>query len=215
MRTAIMAAAWLVLAVSPAQGTSIIDPWVEILRAPAEPASIFCMPSGGGRAFAQAVADGGWAIDATLEIRLWTDAPGWGEPIPNFPREDIWLQCSDFGLVPCPGTGGFIPDSDTDAEGRTAWTQPLAAGGACSPDSSGKLSIYVVGAFAGGQPDGLSIYANSADLNGDGIMNLTDIGLFVSDLTGMYSYRSDFNWDGTINLVDVGWLATALGSQCP
>lgn len=56
-----------------------------------------------------------------------------------------------------------------------------------------------------------------ADLNGDGSVNLPDVGLFASDyFSSVYVARSDFNNDGALGLADVHLLATALGTTgCP
>ena len=53
---------------------------------------------------------------------------------------------------------------------------------------------------------------NSADLDGNGVANLTDIAAFTQILFGAYDYSADFLWDGVINLSDgCSWLrATAL-----
>ena len=57
---------------------------------------------------------------------------------------------------------------------------------------------------------------NSPDINGDLIVNLTDISLFAVDFFGaVYMYRSDFNYDGAINLTDLAMLAPTIGVPCP
>jgi hypothetical protein len=62
---------------------------------------------------------------------------------------------------------------------------------------------------------GMDIQFNSADIDGNLIVNLSDVGTFAIDYNGAYNYRSDFRWDGMINLADVGNLASALGAACP
>ena len=48
----------------------------------------------------------------------------------------------------------------------------------------------------------------SCDINGDGVFNLADIGLFgVLFFSGTYQARIDFNCDGVINLADLSILA--------
>ncbi len=56
---------------------------------------------------------------------------------------------------------------------------------------------------------------NSPDMNGDGSVNLADMGMFSTDFYGEYHFRSDFFRDGAINLSDVGQLATSFGANCP
>lgn len=47
-----------------------------------------------------------------------------------------------------------------------------------------------------------------ADINGDGVVNLADIGLFASlIISPVYDPRVDLNCDGVVNLVDVGLFA--------
>lgn len=188
------------------------EPWVEVVRQAAQPASLFCVPDGSGPPFADADAYGGASVDATLEIILFNDQPGWGSPVAGYPAEDIWLLAWPGNLAPC--QGGTIPDADTDADGRTFWAQPLRTGGWCDPDAGEVLQIWANGTPAQGVPP-LNIRFNSADLNGDGDTNLTDAGMFATDLFAGYAYRSDFVWDGTINLSDVGRMAAALGRSCP
>jgi hypothetical protein len=188
------------------------SPWIEVLHRADQPASLFCAPSGQGWTFAGAMAWGGARTDATLEVVLWSDEPGWGDPVPFFPAEDMWLASLAGGLTPC--AGGTVADADTDAAGRTTWAAPLRTGGQADPDAGDDLRIMVNGEWAHGAPD-LRLRLNSADLNGDGTVNLTDVSRFVDDLHGNYDYRSDFRWDGVINISDVGIMTAVLGSQCP
>lgn len=209
---ALAAGAWLAAAGTDARGASVPpQPSVEITRSAGQPVSLFSTPAGGGNAFAQAFAFGGAIVDATLEIVLWPDAPGFGDPIAGFPAQDIWLEGMAGTLVPC--GGGTCPDQDTDAEGRTRWAQPLRTGGYAETGTFGPVWILVNGdAIAGGA---LDLRLNSADLNGDGFVNLGDGGLFTQDLYLGYAYRSDFVWDGVINVSDAGLMAQALGAHCP
>ena len=49
----------------------------------------------------------------------------------------------------------------------------------------------------------------SCDINGDGVINLADIGIFAQlFFAGGYQARIDFNCDGVINLADIGIFAT-------
>lgn len=82
------------------------------------------------------------------------------------------------------------------------------AGGWCT-----QALVKVQGVQISGAP--LPLAMNSPDINGDGIANLADIGIFVADLVGVYHWRSDFNGDGTINLADVGFMAMGVGSAYP
>ena len=52
--------------------------------------------------------------------------------------------------------------------------------------------------------------AAGCDINNDGVVNLSDIGIFAQDYYGVYNPRSDLNGDGIINLSDLGILAQCL-----
>ena len=84
--------------------------------------------------------------------------------------------------------------------------------------SEGPLWLYLNGNRAT-DPDQfehppLNMRFNSADISGDGTVNLTDIALFATDFYGQYHYRSDFYWDGNLNLSDLGLLASSMGVEC-
>jgi hypothetical protein len=65
-------------------------------------------------------------------------------------------------------------------------------------------------------PMPLNVSFNSPDINGDLVVNLSDIAFFASDFFSPgYNYRSDFNYDQVINLQDVAMLAGAVGAFCP
>mgnify|MGYP002395752203 CR=1 FL=1 len=50
-----------------------------------------------------------------------------------------------------------------------------------------------------------------ADINGDGVVNLADIGLFASlFFSPTYDPRVDLDCDGVISLADIGLFAQAL-----
>ena len=169
-----------------------------------EATSVYCLPNGGGRAFTAAFLPGGGAADATVTLIL---VNGLGAAIADFPFQDMWLESQDAGMVPCGGNA--VANANTDVNGQTFWTNPLFAGG----QSSALCDVMVNGdPVAGG---GLSISFNSADINGDGVVNLSDGGFFTVDLFGAYSYRSDFNFDNTINVSDAGFMANGLGAACP
>ena len=56
---------------------------------------------------------------------------------------------------------------------------------------------------------------NSPDINGDLLVNLTDVQTFTADYYGGYLFRSDFHRDGIVNLSDLAPLAYAIGAACP
>lgn len=166
-------------------------------------AVMFNIPNGGGSAFTGA-RDAGGLVDATVTLTL---IDGLGDPIANFPAEDLWLESVDGGMAFC--TGGTTADLNTDVAGQTQWVTPLAAGGS----SQALTAVMVSGAAL--TSGNLPISHNSADISGDGIVNLTDVPLFVNDFYGSYNFRSDFSYDTVINLSDVVKMGTAIGASCP
>ena len=170
-----------------------------------ETLSLFNLPNGGGRAFDAAFLPGGAAGDATINLVL---RDGLGVPIANFPFEDMWIESADAGLVSCGGNA--TADFNTNEFGETQWANPLFAGG-----QSSALCLVMINGDALTSNAGLAISFNSADINGDGIVNLSDGGFFTQDLFGVYDYRSDFNYDSLINVSDAGFMANGLGAACP
>lgn len=172
----------------------------------AEPAVLFNIPNGGGSAFTDAVIPGGVVVDATITLTL---VDGSGAAIPNFPFEDAWIESADGGMVAC--VGGATADANTDALGQTQWQTPLQAGG-----SSEALTVVYISGAPLTSSAGVAVKHNSADLNGDGTVNLTDVPIFAGDFYGgVYIFRSDFAYDEAVNLSDVVKLAQALGASCP
>lgn len=167
-------------------------------------ASLFVRPDGQGKAFDEAYAWGGIAVDATITLELIGFS---GDPIENFPWEDIWIASGDDGLIIC--NLGACPEDNTDANGHTSWTMPLRGGG----HSEENCWVLVNGAAIGGP--GIPLHFNSADISGDLIVNLTDIALFAEDFFGDYDYRCDFYYDGELNLSDLSLLAQSILASCP
>lgn len=202
--TALLSAA----AVIPATAENIPDLDVVIIQSAGESISLFCLPDGTGRAFSEAQTQSGAVTDATLSMVLLNN----GTVVVGFPAEDIWLESWNGTMAICPG--GTIADGNTDAIGQTKWQTPLLAGGATDRAAGQGVDIVVNGTQF--SPLELAFYSfNSADLNGDRAVTLSDIPIFSGDFYGAYNYRSDFSWDGVINLGDVVVLAQSLGAGCP
>jgi hypothetical protein len=170
------------------------------------PVSLYVLPDGQGKPFTEAFEFGfGVTTDATIHLTLY-DA--FMTPIANFPAEDMWLASLDDGMVPCPG--GASADRDTDTAGTTLWAEPLFAGG-----SSEELCTVFVNGDAVTSMAGLDLRFNSADMDGSGVVNLTDAGYLAGLLGAPYDHAGDFNFDGVINISDMGFMAAALGTACP
>jgi hypothetical protein len=177
---------------------------------PAHPAgaSVWVLPDGHGVSFDEAFAAGGAYTDATITLTL-IDTEG--DPIFLYPFEDLWLQTSGGGLSYCPG--GTAADGSTDINGQTTWTNPVNGGGYSLGET---VRVYVAGSpLAGG---GLNITFNSADINGDLVVNTSDVVYFTQILNANYvnnpKYAGDFNNDNQITLSDVVRMTAGLGTHC-
>ena len=187
-------------------------PYAEVTVATEGPLSLLSTPDGSGRPLTQVFDSTGQPVDGTITMTLYDDYPPWGNPVAYFPAEDIWLEDMTGSLIICPA--GTIPDGDTDANGTTTWTRALYAGGHIEPNGGNQLAIRVMGDYieGGDLPD---FRLNSADINGDLVVNLTDVAMFTMGYYGPYAYTIGLHWDGAVNLSDLVELARAIGAQCP
>jgi hypothetical protein len=195
---------------APAQAGGV--PYVDtITAANTEEVSLFILPDAAGSPLVYAQAYGGAATDARLTVRV---VGADGAPIPYFPLGDLWLDSDATTQHPCV-PWGFVGDDNSNSNGEVTFANPLAGGGW----SEGPVWLYIYGVKAfdlqSVEVPPVAIRFNSADINADGIVGLTDVPLFASDFYGLYAYRSDFHWDGALNLSDLTRLATSLGSSCP
>jgi len=211
MHKFVITALLMVMVALPAvvQGAPIIpDPDLSFsLRTYAGPetAVLFVLPSGDGFVFSSASIGSG-VVDATITLTV-MDAVQ--RPMPNYPAEDLWLESADGGLVIC--DGGSIADVSTDEAGQTRWHNPLRAGGF----SQTRTIVMISGLAVQGGMGELVTY-NSADINGDLVVNLSDVPIFAADFhSGENPFRSDFRYDGFVNLSDVVLMGQSLGLSCP
>ncbi len=166
--------------------------------------ALFNLANGAGSDFAHAGIGDGTVVNGTVTLYLRNSVGG---GIADFPAEDLWLASIGGGLVAC--TGGTIADSITDSSGMTQWADPMNAYGF----STTQCQVLVAG-DALTSSTGMDLHFNSADISGDGLVDLIDIGLFAADL-GTYNFRSDLVFDGVIDLPDLGRLASGIGTVCP
>ena len=169
-------------------------------------ATLLVIPDGSGPPLTAARTPEGLEVDATIHLTIITYCEG-EEPVQAYPREDIWLESVDGGLVAC--TGGSIADVDTDANGDTHWSLPLRAGGWDEGETMVRISGDVPPSGYG-----LTLNYNSPDINGDGRVNLSDLAEFSQDYFGGFVFRSDFHRDGALNLSDVAIMASSMGRNC-
>jgi hypothetical protein len=187
-------------------------PYVEYSIATEGALSLLCTPDGSGLPMTQAFNQSGQPVDGTITMTLYDDTPPWGSPVAFFPKEDIWLTDITGSLAICPA--GSNPDANTDVNGMTSWTGALFVGGHMEPGEGNQLAIMVNGWI----PDGAYLpdfRINSADLNGDLMVNLTDVAHFSMGYFGPYEYKRDLHWDEVVNLSDIAELARAFGARCP
>lgn len=171
--------------------------------------SVFCVPDGSGDSLTAAQLFGGvQRVDATLTVNLVNEdnCQPW-----ILPAEEVWLGSTSGYLANC--LLGTIADDSTIPDGQTTFSGTLATGGYMGPSPFDQLCVIVNGVAVGAQVPNVRI--NSADINGNGAVDLSDVVVFSQDILGAYDYRSDFVWDGVINLKDVVKLAAAWGSDCP
>lgn len=182
----------------------------DFITAPGVMVVLFNLPNATGADFSDARGVDGNDYDATVELFLRNAN---GDAIGSFPAEDMFLlPTPDAGGNFFACTNGTIADADTDAAGHTQWFNPMNAGGYTV------LADDVTQCFISGAPlvgPGLALGFNSADITGDGNVNLSDIGAFATDFYGAYHFRSDFIFDVTLNLSDIGLLAQGNGTSCP
>ena len=170
---------------------------------------LYSLPNGLGNSFTQArttTAD----VNATITL---TVLDGGGLPVVAFSAADMWLEKEVLGgtgnFAAC--TAGTTADFNTNAAGVTSWANPLNAGG-----WSTSKTIVVINGAALTSNSGLLLRHNSADISGDGIVNLTDIPEFTADYyDGSNAFRSDFFYDGVVNLNDIPSMVAAIGANCP
>ena len=169
---------------------------------------LYNLPNGQGSPLTEARSLGG-VMDATITLTL---SDHLCHAVVNFSASDMWLEkavaAGTGNFVAC--LGGTTADANTDANGVTTWTAPLRAGG-----WSTSRTLVVVNGAAVGSPVGLPLSHNSADINGDGTVNLADIPLFAADFASRANpLRSDLMFDGRVNLSDIPRLAMGVGAAC-
>lgn len=167
--------------------------------------TLLVVPDGNGNPFTEARIEDGTVVDATITLTILDPMD---VPIAHYPFEDCWLESMDGGLVPC--IGGTTADYNTDFNGMTEWVNPPYAAGY----SEAPVLVLINGDALDTNP-GLPLNFNSPDINGDGIVNLTDVAILSDAYFSGYQFRCDLNGDGLLNLSDVPIFATHFTAQCP
>ena len=174
-------------------------------NAPAVQTLMYSVPDASGTPFTAAYASGAVETNDTVTLTL-VDANG--DAIFAYPFEDLWIDAESGTFLFCPG--GTVADQSTDVNGQTTWTGSMFAGG----EGAGLVVMVNGDPLTQGALDFLF---NSADINADLAVNLSDAVAFTQTFAGGsgYSAAMDFNNDGTMNLSDVVAMAQAIGAACP
>ncbi len=208
--------AWRSAAVS-----NVINAEVFPLNALSGPVSLYTKPDGTGDPLTAAqlwdgtVGSAPASVDATIVVRL-TD--GLGNPVVGFPAANITVASQYGGWYQC-GSTVLTADAATDVNGETTISGALFGGGSSAP---GELLVVNVNSpllgtttYPGGLA-GLDYRVNSAEMTGDGIVNLSDVAAFSAVYYDpSYDYAGDYRWDGIVNLSDLSVLAGSIGISCP
>lgn len=182
--------------------------------------SVFTNVDGQGNPINAAKAAGASAaVDATITL---TVLDTFGNPIFQYPFEDMWLETDAGGLLLC--NGGSTSDASTDVNGETTFSGTLFAGGASFYDkdipSNEQTIVIIDGDPLTSAGSALDIIFNTADLSGDLIVGVQDTALFkplyINGTTlGQYDYAVDFYFDEAITLSDLVLYAGVANTTCP
>lgn len=173
--------------------------------------SVFNLPdASGARIDGAKLATQAGTVDATITVTL---LDGVGNPVFNYPFEDMWLETTLGGLIKCPG--GTTANFSTNILGVTTFANALFAYGASDRDAGEQCVVYVNGSPLVGS--NMNILFNSADMDGNGIVNLTDLVYFVPfvGVGATYDYSADYYFDDVVNLSDLVLFAGGIGAACP
>lgn len=155
-------------------------------------------PQGDGTPAAEA-----WLLSAAYIETITAVILAGGDPIENYPFEDMWLEFEDF----CNCTGdpdNVYADFNSDANGATSFTAPVSAGSCLSIPT---IRLVLAGAVCATSSYNLNIQFRSVDLNCDGIVNEPD----KDKLKELYldkEFCGDLNNDGQWTPHDVAILAS-------
>lgn len=157
-------------------------------------------------------------IDATILVEL-RDSDN--VLVLGYPAADVWLEAQNGGLSFCvdnPAIADFASEQRGGGEFEwcTEFSGPFYGGGHTDPAAGDQ--VVVMTASTGSTPVTAhlsDLQMNSADINGDLVVNLIDLGIFAGDYFGTYNFRSDFVPDNQVNLGDIGRMASGMGTACP
>jgi hypothetical protein len=144
-----------------------------------------------------------------------------GNPIFQYPFEDMWLETSGADMFIC--NGGTTADANTDVNGLTTFSGTIYVGGWSNYNkdtSAHDLCVVMIDGSPIGST-GLDIIFNSADLDKNGVVGLQDTVLFITPYiaatTGahVYNYMIDYYFDHVVTLSDLVLFAGNANTGCP
>lgn len=188
--------------VAPAQAC-IPDIWsiTDYTWDPPAPISFCLAPDRDALAFTSA----GSQVEAQLRfhVTIWSDWPDTTTtPVEWWIEPPITLCSEEMQIVP------------RDEDGIVTVVPLLRGGGHRDPGETSSVQLWIPVCPNQLLTLGPEISFNSPDINGDLVINLTDLATFSTDFYGSYRYRSDFVWDGQINLADLSILAQSYQATC-
>lgn len=164
----------------------------------------------------------GAAADASLRVQVIKDLV----PARRFSasrirlviREAIPMDTGSAIVRDCPTTL-TVADQDTDSNGWTTFSSRLFTHGQLQGGAySEHYAIYVDWSGSGTwslEYAGDDILVKTADFDGDGTVNLSDIDEFATYFyNGAYDTQADFNGDGVEDVTDISLLAGSMGAAC-
>jgi hypothetical protein len=158
-------------------------------------------------------------VDATITLNV---IDTFGNPIFQYPFEDMWLETDGGDLMIC--NGGSTADASTDVNGQTTFSGPIYAGGWSNYDkvsSAHDLCVVMIDGTAISGSAGMDIIFNTADLYTDLIVGTQDTvvfkPLYINGTSGplTYDYRIDYYFDHQITLSDLVLYAGVANTTCP
>jgi len=183
------------------------------------PVNLFSTPGGTGKTLLQAETWSGTVGDipqfanATILLEVTNER---GEPIGNYPRENVTLRSLNGDWSECVSQQ-LHPASDSDGNGIMRINGALFASG--TSVAGDKIVVEVNDPDLGdlvyeGVDGGFEVSVQSADFTDDGLVRLDDAAVFAIDYSGGYTEQSDLQRDGVLNLSDAARFAEAFGSRC-
>jgi len=179
--------------------------------------SMFQVPNGTGTPFTACFERGGAIVSAVITVTLRNAAGG---PVIGYPPARIRIEHVASPLVWCADTYYPPPphapnkaDAPTDAAGQTTFT--LAYHGGHWVIGPTYVWVWDPVSLWSRIPTSVNVSYNSADMDGNLVVDLLDVVDFASVFFGVYHYRADFNYDQVVNLLDLAYFVPAYGMTCP